>query len=89
MSDEQEDTLEALRTVWGTNTQTAEDLEQFCPTAKVCKNVANLGIKGMDDEKMANALRSEWKQQLQRDGKIHEDAETIADLVAAADESRR
>lgn len=89
MTEEQDETLAALRGVWGANTQSAEDLEQFCPTAKVCKNVADLGIKGMDDDNMAVALRSEWKAMLESDGKLRDDAETIADLVAAAEESQR
>ena len=84
----EEDALVAMRTVWGATTQSAEDLEQFCPTAKVCKNVAELGIHGMDDETMANSLRTEWKRQLKADGKVPDDVQTIAELIAAQAESQ-
>lgn len=86
--DSEEDALEAMRTVWGASALTAADLEQFCPTTKVCKNVSDLGIKGMGDEEMAADLRSEWKNMLQRDGKLPENAESIGDMVASMTESQ-
>lgn len=85
----EEDALAAMRTVWSANAMTAEDLEQFCPTTKICKNVSDLGIKGMDDEAMADDLRSEWKRQLQRDGKVPEDVQSIGDLVASMTEPQQ
>jgi hypothetical protein len=84
----EEDVLEAMRTVWGSNSMTSADLEQFCPTAKVCKNVADLGIRGMDDEDMAHSLRAEWKNMLERDGKIPDNVETIGDIVASMTETQ-
>ena len=84
----EEDVLTAMRGVWGAQSMSAEDLEQFCPTAKVCKNVAELGIKGMDDENTASALRTEWKRMLEADGKVPENVQTIGELVATIVESQ-
>lgn len=81
MSEKQgNEALTVLRDIWGATQQNAADLPEF-ERVKVCKNTDMMGIKGMDDENMAAAMRMEWKQQLAAEGKLHPEAESLADIV--------
>ena len=73
-----------LRGIWGATAQEADDLAHLQPAAKVCKNTGMLGIKGMEDEGMAEALRGEWKRQLAREGKLRPGAQSLRELVEDA-----
>lgn len=88
MSDEQgNEALTVLRDIWGASAQNAADLPEF-ERVKVCKNTDMMGIKGMDDENMAQAMRMEWKQQLAAEGKLPEGAQSVREIVDAATEPK-
>ncbi|HZE66222.1 MAG TPA: hypothetical protein VE081_06290 [Sporichthyaceae bacterium] len=70
MNDSGNDAVDVLRDIWTADGQSSAEIEELQPTGKVCKNTAMLGIKGMEDEGMANALRAEWRNQLAAEGKL-------------------
>jgi hypothetical protein len=71
--------LGVLRDIWNADNQPAAAIEELAPvpTGKVCKNTAMLGIKGMDDEGMADAMRGEWRKQLAAEGKLPAGAQSV------------
>jgi hypothetical protein len=73
-----------LRDIWSADGQAPAEIEELAPTptGKVCKNTAMLGIKGMEDEGMAAAMRSEWRRQLAADGKLRPGAQSVGAGVA-------
>lgn len=81
-----EEALNVLRDIWSTDEggASAHSIEQGrdnTPTGRVCKNTAMLGIKGMDDEGMAAAMRAEWRRQLEAEGKAPAGTRSIAELI--------
>jgi hypothetical protein len=88
MSEEQgNEALTVLRDIWSASQQNAADLPEF-ERVKVCKNTDAMGIKGMEDEGMAEAMRLEWKQQLAAEGKLPANSQSVRDLVADATEHK-
>jgi head-tail adaptor len=75
--------LEVLRDIWAATGRTQADSEHLQPTGRICKNTAMLGIKGMDDEGMASAMRSEWRRQLADEGKLTPGSRSIGAEFAA------
>jgi hypothetical protein len=71
--------LHVLRDIWNANGRAPVEVEELAPvpTGKICKNTAMLGIKGMEDEGMADAMRAEWRKQLAAEGKLRPGAQTI------------
>jgi hypothetical protein len=74
--------LGVLRDIWGTDEAAEPEIRALEPTGKICKNTAMLGIKGMEDEGMADAMRSDWRRQLANEGKLPSGARSIAELRA-------
>ncbi len=83
MSDQPGEALEVLRGVWSAQQQTAADLDDDCGT-KTCKKMADVGFGGMAGPD--GDLRSAWRNQLAREGKLSTGGSSIADLVLGPDE---
>ena len=79
MSDQPSEALEVLREVWSAQQQTAADLDDDYGNAKTCKKMADVGFGGLagPDED----LRSAWRNQLAREGKLNTGGSSVADLV--------
>jgi hypothetical protein len=82
--------LNVLRDIWSAEAASgaAAQIEagrEPEPTGKICKNTAMLGIKGMDDEGMAAAMRAEWRRQLEAEGKAPAGTKSIAQALADGD----
>ena len=86
MSDQPDEALEVLRGVWSAQQQTAADLDDDCGSTRTCKKMADVGFGGLasPDED----LRSAWRNQLAREGKLNTGGRSVADLVLGPDESR-
>lgn len=100
MSDAREDAtdgdraLSVLRGIWTAERQSAADIEAAPSSAKVCKNMKNIGFGGIapggaDGESTAapveEDLRSAWRDRLAREGKLVPGATTVRDLVMGGD----
>jgi hypothetical protein len=83
MSDQPGEALKVLRGVWSAQ-QTAADLDDDCGNTKTCKKMADVGFGGMagPDED----LRSAWRNQLAREGKLNTGGSSVADLVLPAED---
>jgi len=79
--------LNVLRDIWSADGQAPAEVEELAPvpTGKICKNTAMLGIKGMEDEGMADAMRSEWRKQLAAEGKMRPGSQSIGAARADTD----
>ncbi|MFC4946526.1 hypothetical protein [Pseudonocardia sp. GCM10023141] len=86
-----DDSLEVLRAIWTAKRQTRADIEQASPKAKVCKNMKNIGFGGLGGDGSGDAdttavpvgeeLRAAWRERLAQDGKLHNGAGSVFDLV--------
>ncbi len=83
---EPDETAEVLRGVWSASRQTAAELDELFGTAKSCKNMRNVGF----DELAAAGgdLRSAWRARLEREGKLSDRSDSVADLVLGSAEHR-
>jgi len=79
MSDQPSEALEVLRGVWSAQQQTAAGLDDDCGNTRTCKKMTDVGFGGMagPDED----LRSAWRNQLAREGKLNTGGSSVADLV--------
>ncbi|MGQ0464637.1 MAG: hypothetical protein ACT4QG_04875 [Sporichthyaceae bacterium] len=80
-----EEALNVLRDIWANDETSAAEFRELEPRGKICKNTSMLGIKGMEDEGMAEAMRAEWRRQLANDGKISAGSRSIAELIDDGD----
>lgn len=74
-----------LRDIWNADEEAVAEVRELEPTGRVCKNTAMLGIKGMDDEGMAAAMRAEWRKQLETEGKAPAGTKSVAQRLADGD----
>ena len=79
MNDQPDEALEVLRGVWNAQQQTAADLDDDCENPKTCKRMADVGFGGMAAPE--EDLRTAWRNKLAREGKLRDDARSVADLV--------
>ncbi len=77
-TDQGEQALSVLRGIWTANAQSVVDIDES--QAKVCKATAKLGFHVGDDEE-GQLIRSAWKEQLAREGKLSDEAPSIRELV--------
>lgn len=77
--------LDVLRDIWNSDEASAVEIRALEPTGKVCKNTAMLGIKGMEDEGMADAMRAEWRRQLADEGKAPAGTRSIGERLVDGD----
>ena len=83
MSDQPSEALGVLRGVWSAQQQTAADLDDDCGNTRTCKKMADVGFGGMagPDED----LRSAWRNQLAREGKLDPGAGSVRDLILGSE----
>ncbi len=85
--------LSVLRDVWDAQDQTSADIDESCGNTKSCKSMQNVGFDAYGDENetpsnnqaVDNSLRSGWKNQLEREGKLDTGTKSIRDLVLGSD----
>ena len=82
---EKSESVAVLRDIWAADdgAAAAAELDICLPTAKVCKNTAMLGIKGMEDPAMASAQQGEWRKQMLAEGKASISSRSIGEEFAA------
>ena len=78
MSREPDEALEVLRGIWSAQGQTSADLSEM-GTGKSCKRMADVGFGELDGAE--GDVRAEWRDRLEREGKLSKDGGTVADLV--------
>jgi hypothetical protein len=83
---EPDETAEVLRGVWSASRQTAAELDELFGTAKSCKNMRNVGFDGL--AAAGGDLRSAWRARLEREGKLSDRSDSVADLVLGSAEHR-
>ena len=86
MSGQADEAREVLREVWSAQGQGSEDLDEALGTAKSCKKMADVGFDGLADS--GGDLRTAWRDQLRREGKLNPRAASIRDLVLGPAEAR-
>jgi len=86
MSGQADEAREVLREVWSAQGQGSEDLDEALGTAKSCKKMADVGFDGLADS--GRDLRTAWRDQLRREGKLNPRAASIRDLVLGPAEAR-
>ncbi len=94
MSGQPDDALEVLREVWSAQGQTSAELDEACGTTKSCKKMADVGFDGLPAAQPgagggAADLRTAWREQLRREGKLNPGAASVRDLVLGPAEARR
>jgi hypothetical protein len=91
MSGQPDDALEVLREVWSAQGQTSADLDEACGETKSCKKMADVGFDGLADADGGAAggdLRTAWRDQLRREGKLNPEAGSVRDLVLGPAQAR-
>ena len=89
MSGQQDEALDVLREVWSAQGQTSADLDA-CDTTKSCKKMADVGFDGLADAQAsagagAADLRTAWRAQLRREGKLDPAAGSVRDLILGSE----
>ncbi|MGO9077870.1 MAG: hypothetical protein ACLQDY_02355 [Streptosporangiaceae bacterium] len=79
MSRHSDEALEVLRGIWTAQGQTSVDPGES-GTTKSCKKMSAVGFDAMAAEADGD-LRSAWRAQLAREGKLNADGGSVADLV--------
>jgi hypothetical protein len=76
--------LDVLRSVWDSQDQNVEDIED-CESPSGCKRLkdAGVGYGGANEEDRA----ANWKDRLQREGKLSTKAPSLRDLVLGKEAS--
>jgi hypothetical protein len=85
MTNQPNDAVEVLRTVWSAEPTTSDDLEAL-PVAKACKNMKDISFDGVAEP--GSARRHAWRDRLQREGKLNTSGGSIRDLVLGTDAPR-
>jgi hypothetical protein len=86
MNGQADEAREVLREVWSAQGQGSEDLDEACGTTKSCKKMADVGFDGLAGS--GGDLRTAWRDQLRREGKLDPGAGSIRDLVLGPTEVR-
>jgi hypothetical protein len=86
MSGQADEAREVLREVWSAQGQGSEALDEACGTTKSCKKMADVGFDGLADT--GGDLRTAWRDQLRREGKLNAGTASIRDLVLGPAEAR-
>jgi hypothetical protein len=79
MSGQADEAREVLREVWSARGQGTEDLDEACGPARSCKKMADVGFDGLAGP--GGDLRTAWRDQLRREGKLDPRAASVRDLV--------
>lgn len=85
-----DEALSVLRGIWTANGQSAADIEAAPSSAKVCRNMKNIGFGGIaaggaDGDSTAGPVdgevRSAWRDRLEREGKVVPGSSSLRDLL--------
>jgi hypothetical protein len=71
---------EVLRAVWTATGQTSAELDELLGTAKSCKSMQSVGFDRLAESGDGD-LRAAWRATLEREGKLSDRPNTVADLV--------
>jgi hypothetical protein len=85
MTNQPNDAVEVLRTVWSAEPTTSDDLEAL-PVAKACKNMKDISFDGMAEP--GSDLGQAWREGVQWEGKLNTSGGSIRDLVLGTDAPR-
>jgi hypothetical protein len=86
MSGQADEAREVLREVWSAQGQASEDLDEACGTTKSCKKMADVGFDGLAGS--GGDLRTAWRDQLRREGKLNPGAGSLRELILGRAEAR-
>jgi hypothetical protein len=86
MSGQADEAREVLRAVWSAQGQGGADLDEDFAASKSCKKMADVGFDGLAEA--GGDLRTAWRDQLRREGKLDPGAASIRDLVLGPAEVR-
>jgi len=86
MSQQPDEALEVLRSIWSAQGQTSADLDEAGASAKSCKRMTDVGFDGLADPDQD--LRAAWRAQLAREGKLNTDGGTVRDLITGSLKAR-
>ncbi|HEY4018518.1 MAG TPA: hypothetical protein VGM75_07515 [Pseudonocardiaceae bacterium] len=77
-----EPTLDVLRDIWHARSQTSAELDEIYGHRhqKTCKNMKHVGFGG-DAQPLDGDLRAAWRDRLEREGKLRQDAESVGDML--------
>ena len=86
--------LSALRKVWDAQDQTSADIDESCGNTKSCKRMGDVGFAGYaadeeSNESVGNPMRTGWKNQLEREGKLDSNAKSVRDLVMGQSQQKQ
>jgi hypothetical protein len=79
MSQQPEDAVEVLRSVWAAEGASSADLDEAFGPKKTCKNMKHVSFDGMAEP--GSDLRAAWRERLEREGKLSTSGGSIRDLV--------
>ena len=79
-----DDAIGVLRSVWTTDGQRSEDLDEACGPTKNCRNMQDVSFDGMAEP--GTDLRAAWRERLRREGKLTSSGGSIRDLVMGSTE---
>jgi hypothetical protein len=86
MSGQADEAREVLREVWSAQGQDRDDLDEALAATKSCKKMAEVGFDGLAGS--GGDLRTAWRDQLRREGKLNPQAASVRDLVLGPTEVR-
>lgn len=96
LPDEGQQALTVLRQVWDAQDQTSADIDESCGNTKSCKRMSDVGFagyavdeEGSDSASVGNSMRSGWKHQLEREGKLDSSAKSVRDLVMGSSKPKQ
>ena len=75
-----DDAVGVLRSIWQVDSEDASDVGELCGNTAVCRNMKDVSFEEMVGQ--GTDLRTAWREQLARDGKLDTSAVTIGDIVA-------
>ena len=79
MTQQSDDALEVLRTVWAAQGDSSPDLDEDCSPTKNCKNMVGITFDGYAEP--GTDLTGAWRDKLEREGKLSSSGGSIRDLV--------
>ena len=85
MTQQRDDAVDVLRSVWSASGQDGDELDECGPT-KACRNMKHVSFDGMAEP--GTDLRAAWRERLQREGKYHDSGGSIRDLVLGTGDAR-
>lgn len=75
-----DDPAGVLRSIWQVGDDDGSDVETLAGNSATCRNLKDVTFEDMVAQ--GTDLRTAWREQLARDGKLNTSAETIGDIVA-------